>query len=41
MTLFEGDTINNVHRIDDGWLEGRVQRTGKYGMFPANYVEPR
>ncbi|KXJ28327.1 LIM and SH3 domain protein F42H10.3 [Exaiptasia diaphana] len=41
VTILEGDTINNVHRIDDGWLEGRVQRTGKYGLFPANYVEPR
>jgi len=25
--------------IDDGWMEGRVERTGQYGMLPSNYVE--
>ncbi|EDO49080.1 predicted protein [Nematostella vectensis] len=37
--LQEGDIITNPTRIDEGWMEGRNQRTGKFGMFPANYVE--
>ena len=40
VSMADGDIITNVHRIDEGWMEGRVQRTGKYGLFPANYVEP-
>ena len=34
-----GDEIVEVTVIDDGWMEGRVKRTGKYGMMPSNYVE--
>ncbi|XP_031572650.1 LIM and SH3 domain protein Lasp-like [Actinia tenebrosa] len=40
VSIMEGDVITNVEKIDDGWMEGRVQRSGKYGMFPANYVKP-
>ncbi|KAL8183304.1 UNVERIFIED_CONTAM: hypothetical protein K2H54_035364 [Gekko kuhli] len=35
----DGDTIMNVQAIDEGWMYGTVQRTGKTGMLPANYVE--
>ncbi|XP_054063812.1 nebulin isoform X20 [Rissa tridactyla] len=35
----DGDTIVNVQAIDEGWMYGTVQRTGKTGMLPANYVE--
>ena len=34
-----GDAIIDVTVIDEGWMEGRVQRTGQYGMLPSNYVE--
>ncbi|MGH0154124.1 UNVERIFIED_CONTAM: hypothetical protein FKN15_026264 [Acipenser sinensis] len=35
----DGDAIVNVQAIDEGWMYGTVQRTGKTGMLPANYVE--
>ncbi|XP_037930098.1 LIM and SH3 domain protein Lasp-like [Teleopsis dalmanni] len=35
----EGDVIFEVDSIDSGWMTGRVERTGKIGMLPANYVE--
>ncbi|XP_059419740.1 LIM zinc-binding domain-containing Nebulette-like [Carassius carassius] len=35
----DGDIIQNVQPIDEGWMYGTVQRTGKSGMLPANYVE--
>lgn len=35
----DGDLIHNVHSIDEGWMFGTVQRTGRSGMLPANYVE--
>lgn len=35
----EGDRIINSEVIDDGWITGTVQKTGKKGMIPANYVE--
>lgn len=34
-----GDIIVEATVIDEGWMEGRVERTGKYGMLPSNYVE--
>lgn len=34
-----GDYIINVEIIDDGWMEGTVQRTGERGMLPSNYVD--
>ncbi|XP_044159497.1 nebulin isoform X2 [Bufo gargarizans] len=39
VTFKDGDTIVNVQTIDEGWMYGTVQRTGKTGMLPANYVE--
>ena len=39
VSFHEGDTIINVNVIDEGWMEGTVERTGAYGMIPANYVE--
>ncbi|KAJ8418729.1 hypothetical protein AAFF_G00002280 [Aldrovandia affinis] len=35
----DGDVIINAQPIDEGWMFGTVQRTGKAGMLPANYVE--
>uniref|UniRef100_A0A3B5Q6D4 Nebulette n=1 Tax=Xiphophorus maculatus TaxID=8083 RepID=A0A3B5Q6D4_XIPMA len=35
----DGDVIVNAQPIDEGWMYGTVQRTGKSGMLPANYVE--
>lgn len=35
----DGDLIHNVQPIDGGWMFGTVQRTGRSGMLPANYVE--
>ncbi|XP_013883003.1 nebulette isoform X4 [Austrofundulus limnaeus] len=35
----DGDVIVNAQSIDEGWMYGTVQRTGKSGMLPANYVE--
>uniref|UniRef100_A0A1I8GPW7 LIM zinc-binding domain-containing Nebulette n=1 Tax=Macrostomum lignano TaxID=282301 RepID=A0A1I8GPW7_9PLAT len=34
----EGDLITNGDPIDEGWMYGRVERTGEFGMLPANYV---
>lgn len=36
----DGDLIVDVQQIDEGWMYGRVERTGQQGMLPANYVEP-
>lgn len=36
----EGDLITDASAIDEGWMTGRVHRTGRAGMLPANYVEP-
>lgn len=35
----EGDVIINCKSVDQGWMTGTVQRTGQWGMLPANYVE--
>ncbi|XP_068606527.1 LIM and SH3 domain protein 1 [Brachionichthys hirsutus] len=40
VSFIDGDLIVDVQRIDDGWMYGRVERTGQQGMLPANYVEP-
>ena len=37
--VFTGDIIVDAMVIDEGWMEGRAKRTGKYGMLPSNYVE--
>ena len=39
VSFLENDLISEVTIIDDGWMEGRVDRTGQYGMLPSNYVE--
>lgn len=33
------DIISNIEMIDDGWWRGVCK--GRYGLFPANYVELR
>lgn len=33
------DIITNIEMIDDGWWRGLCR--GRYGLFPANYVELR
>ncbi|XP_078489374.1 LIM and SH3 protein isoform X2 [Ciona intestinalis] len=39
VSIQEGDNMVDVTVIDEGWMEGRVARTGAYGMFPSNYVQ--
>ena len=33
----EGAVITNIEVIDEGWWRGEYN--GKYGLFPANYVQ--
>ncbi|CAG0884985.1 unnamed protein product [Darwinula stevensoni] len=35
-----GDTVYVHKKQEDGWYKGTLQRTGKVGLFPANFVEP-
>lgn len=39
VSFMEGDLIYEIETIDAGWMTGRVERTGKTGMLPANYLE--
>lgn len=39
VSFMDGDVIVDVQQIDEGWMYGRVERTGQSGMLPANYVE--
>lgn len=39
ITIREGDIIVDGVDIDAGWMEGRNERTGAFGMLPSNYVE--
>lgn len=39
VSFADGDLIVDVQQIDEGWMFGRVERTGQQGMLPANYVE--
>ncbi|XP_059203692.1 LIM and SH3 domain protein 1 isoform X2 [Centropristis striata] len=39
VSFVDGDVIIDVQQIDEGWMYGRVERTGQLGMLPANYVE--
>ena len=39
ITINEGDIIVEANIIDSGWMEGRNERTGMFGMLPSNYVE--
>jgi hypothetical protein len=36
----DGDLITNCTAVDEGWMTGTVQRSGRRGMLPANYVAP-
>ncbi|CAG8471373.1 23582_t:CDS:10 [Cetraspora pellucida] len=40
MSLIEGEIIVNISKIDDGWWHGESKDGSRYGLFPANYVEP-
>lgn len=40
VSFVDGDIIIDCVPIDDGWMIGRIKRTGLRGMIPANYVEP-
>ncbi|XP_068434805.1 LIM and SH3 domain protein 1 [Clinocottus analis] len=39
VSFVDGDVIIDVQQIDEGWMYGRVERTGLQGMLPSNYVE--
>ena len=39
VSFIEGDFIVDADIIDEGWIEGRVERTGQHGMLPSNYVK--
>ncbi|TNN15515.1 LIM and SH3 domain protein isoform 6 [Schistosoma japonicum] len=39
VTFKSGDVIVNGEPISEGWMYGTVQRTGKFGMLPSNYVK--
>ncbi|CAN9505440.1 unnamed protein product [Ophioblennius macclurei] len=39
VSFLDGDVIIDAQQIDEGWMYGRVERTGQGGMLPANYVE--
>lgn len=39
VSIVEGDVIIEANIVDSGWMEGKNQRTGKFGMLPSNYVE--
>ncbi|KAF9920061.1 Increased rDNA silencing protein [Linnemannia zychae] len=40
LTFLEGDILTDVRETsEDGWLHGRLMRTGEEGLFPDNYVE--
>lgn len=39
VALWENGIISEVTVIDDGWIIGRVERTGEYGMLPSHFVE--
>ena len=38
ITFDPGDIITNIEQIDDGWWRGQSP-DGRFGLFPANYVE--
>lgn len=38
ITFDPGDTITHIEQIDVGWWRGCAP-DGRYGLFPANYVE--
>jgi len=40
VSFVEGDIIIHCQPIDQGWMEGTVERTSQRGMLPSNYVQP-
>ena len=38
ITFDPGDIITEIDTFDEGWWKGRSP-DGRFGMFPANYVE--
>lgn len=39
VSFVDGDIILNCVPIYEGWFSGLVQRTGKKGLLPSNYVQ--
>uniref|UniRef100_A0A5S6QVR9 SH3 domain-containing protein n=1 Tax=Trichuris muris TaxID=70415 RepID=A0A5S6QVR9_TRIMR len=39
LELKRGDIVYVVESYDDGWFIGTSLRTGRFGMFPGNYVK--
>ncbi|CAO3664153.1 unnamed protein product [Rhizopus stolonifer] len=39
MSLEEGEVINEIDQVDEGWWFGISENGKKEGLFPANYVE--
>ena len=39
MDLIEGELIEQIEQLDEGWWSGVGAHGGKQGLFPANYVE--
>ncbi|KAI8885354.1 hypothetical protein K501DRAFT_331963 [Backusella circina FSU 941] len=39
MTLVEGEVIQQIDQVDEGWWFGISEDGKKQGLFPANYVE--
>ena len=40
LELWEGDEVYVMEKCDDGWYVGTSGRTGIFGTFPGNYVQP-
>ncbi|XP_029637197.1 sorbin and SH3 domain-containing protein 1 isoform X3 [Octopus sinensis] len=40
LELWEGDEVYVMERCDDGWYVGTSGRTGIFGTFPGNYIQP-
>ena len=40
LTIYEGDVINLIEKVDANWLKGSIRRNGVLmtGLFPATYV---
>ena len=39
MDLIEGELIEQIEQLDEGWWSGVGAHGAKQGLFPANYVE--
>ena len=39
MDLTEGELIEQIEQLDEGWWSGVGANGTKQGLFPANYVE--